>query len=148
MIDQYIAINTYSNQVKRMCYHKLYIFATCGHSFFGPMPLMMCRNASISPDSSHSETCEIRAHPYQSLKLERLCVTCQRQRSVLMERLECQQIVRFDEQQWKVSYSTPRTPGMESEQSVKARKKSEKRSKKDTGSKSLGGRMSWRKSRK
>lgn len=134
------AANTHYSQSRRMCYHKLYIFTTCGHSFFGPMPLMTCRHASISPDSSYSSTCEIKAHPYQSLKLERLCVRCQRQRSVLLERLEGQQIVRVDEQQWKVSYSVPRTPGFESEQSSKDRKKSEKRSKIDN--KSSGGRVS------
>ncbi|KAK4995438.1 hypothetical protein LTR66_004737 [Elasticomyces elasticus] len=90
-----------------MCYHRLYIYDTCGHSFFSNIPLSVCRHASISPFASFSKTCDIRAHPFQSVKLEKLCAQCQRQRDMLLTAVEQDQIVRFEEWRWKVSYRSP-----------------------------------------
>lgn len=126
-----------------MCYHKLYIFTTCGHSCYGPIPLQPCRHATIAPMSSSSESCKIQTHPYQSLKIESLCGTCQRQRSILLERLEGQEVIRFEEWQWKVSYSVPSVSI--AEQSSLSKNKAGRGSKKE---KHMSSRSSWRKSQK
>lgn len=124
-----------------MCYHKLYIFATCGHSFYRPTPLLTCRHASIAPTSSYSKACEMAAHPFHSLKIESLCSRCERQRSTLLENLESRQVVRFNEWQWKVSYSKPDVEVAEVEgPSTPSSKKREKKDKTPRGS--------WRRSNK
>jgi hypothetical protein len=91
----------------KMCQHRQYIFISCGHSCLDKQPLVMCRHASISPMSTYSSACELKTHPFQSRKIESLCWPCQRRRSELLERLETQHIVRFNEAQCKVSYSAP-----------------------------------------
>ncbi|KAL1302527.1 hypothetical protein AAFC00_002913 [Neodothiora populina] len=106
-----------------MCYHKLYIFTTCGHSFYSAKPLVMCRHASIDPTSSYSRTCETESHPFQTLNIERLCTGCERQRSELLERLESRPMVRFDEWQWKVSYGLPEVDMTEQRQHREGKKK-------------------------
>lgn len=90
-----------------MCYHKLYIFTTCGHFLYGATPLQMCRHASIAPTSSYSGTCKLQSHPFHTLKIESLCEQCQIQRQVRLEVLEGRQIIRFEDWQWKVSYTVP-----------------------------------------
>lgn len=130
-----------------MCYHKLYIFTTCGHSCMSQRPLIMCRHASISPVSTYSSGCELKTHPYQCNKIESLCWTCQRRRSELLGQLEQQQVVRYDEWQWKVSYSAPQAMLAEKDAiDRKVEKHAEKMALKKE--KSKPGRMSWRKSNK
>jgi len=90
-----------------MCWHKLYIFTTCGHSTYSSQPLIVCGHASIGPTSTFSESCSLRAHPFQTVKIEQNCPACRKQRDRLIERLDTTQIVRFDECQWKVSYDSP-----------------------------------------
>ncbi|KAF2766238.1 hypothetical protein EJ03DRAFT_377167 [Teratosphaeria nubilosa] len=90
-----------------MCCHRLYIYDTCGHSAFSPEPLIMCRHAAIPPDGTHSTTCEIIAHPYQSWRLDSLCSSCQVRRHSMLTRIERNQLVEFDEWKWKVSYALP-----------------------------------------
>jgi len=90
-----------------MCWHKLYIFTTCGHSTYSSQPLIICRDASIGPSSTYSESCNLRAHPFHTIKIEQNCFACRKQRDRLMERLDNAQVVRFDECRWKVSYDTP-----------------------------------------
>ena len=130
-----------------MCYHKLYIFTTCGHSCMGKQPLIMCRHASISPISTYSSACELKTHPFQCKKIESLCWSCQRRRSELLGKLEEQQVVRFDEWQWKVSYSAPQAMLAEKDAiDRKVERQVEKNTIKKEKSKS--GRVSWRKSKK
>jgi hypothetical protein len=130
-----------------MCYHKLYIFTTCGHSCMSKRPLIMCRHASISPLPTHSSGCELKTHPYQCNKIESLCWTCENRRSELLGQLEQQQVVRFDEWQWKVSYSAPQAMlGEKDAIDRKVEKHAEKMAIKKEKSKS--GRMSLRKSNK
>ena len=90
-----------------MCIHRLFIHSVCGHSTFSPFPLITCRNACIPPDTTHSTTCTIIAHPYQSWKLESLCPSCEARRTALLEAVEITQVVKFDEWRWKVSYGMP-----------------------------------------
>lgn len=139
-----------------MCYHKLYIFTTCGHSFFGTKPLVMCRHASIAPMATYSRACELQAHPFQSLKFDNLCRECQRRRSILLDRLECHQIVRFDEWQWKVSYSAPHAAGLTSPsmQNTASTKRAEKEKEsanekkdKEKANREDKSRLSWKRSR-
>ena len=130
----YLAVLNIGN---KMCYHKLYIFTTCGHSIYSSVPLLTCRHASIAPTSLYSIECKMQAHPFQSLKIESLCFTCQRRRSVLLEQLENQQLIRFDDWQWKVSYAVPDVGIAEQQE---ARKRAEKSNKKDKG-------ISWRRSK-
>ena len=96
-------VHTYS----KMCYHKLYIFTTCGHSTYSTHPLRLCRHASIAPTSTYSQNCRLHAHPFQSLRIEALCASCQAARDSLLTVLESRSIVRFDEWKWKVSYEAP-----------------------------------------
>lgn len=128
-----------------MCYHKLYIFTTCGHSTYCPKPLLTCRHASIGPLSTYSEECELRAHPFQSLKIESLCSTCQRDRNTLLGRLESDQIVRFDEWRWKVSYSAAAAGLKTPSSAVFATAEHARRQKDEHGGRS--GRWSWKKNR-
>ncbi|KAM0718791.1 hypothetical protein Q7P37_005862 [Cladosporium fusiforme] len=90
-----------------MCCHRLYVYTVCGHAVLGDKPLIECQHASIEPDEHYSTACEMIAHPYQSWKIESLCVPCQRQREALMSRIEATQTVKFDEWKWKVSYGMP-----------------------------------------
>lgn len=137
----------FTESEEAMCYHKLYIFTTCGHSCMSTRPLIMCRHASISPVSTYSSGCELKTHPYQCNKIESLCWTCQRRRSELLGRLEQQQVVRYDEWQWKVSYSAPQAMLAEKDAiDRKVEKHAEKIALKKEKSKS--GRMSLRKSNK
>lgn len=124
-----------------MCHHKLYIFSICGHSSYGAKPLRICRDASIAPTASISEGCEIKTHAFQSLKIESLCWTCQRRRSELLERIESKQMVRYDEWQWKVSYSAPHT--VAGEDDAIDRRLGKEREKQLNKQKSKG-RISWK----
>lgn len=90
-----------------MCCHRLYMYSVCGHSALSPAPLIECRHASIPPGQSHSTSCELIAHPYQSWKLWQLCPPCQQRRDELMGVFEESQVVKFDEWRWKVSYGMP-----------------------------------------
>ena len=101
-----------------MCYHKLYIFTTCGHSTYSSRPLRLCRHASIAPVSTYSHTCKLRAHPFQSLRIEALCTNCQTERDSLLTVLESHSIVRFEESRWKVSYEAPAKELLTSPKSV------------------------------
>lgn len=102
-----------------MCYHRLYIFSTCGHSLFLPQPLLLCKSASLSsttndpPSSSASSTtCEPRAHPYQSLRIHRLCARCEQRRSLLLAEVENSgSEVKFEPWRWKVAYQNPSAEG-------------------------------------
>lgn len=127
-----------------MCYHKLYIYTTCGHSSFSPHPLLLCQHASIAPSSTYSTSCALLAHPFQSLKLEHLCPSCQQRRDKLLEKLDNSQTVRFDEWRWKVSYSAPAAFAAEDPQQGGARRGKER----ERGNgKSAHKRWTWRRSR-
>ena len=91
----------------KMCCHKLYIYSSCGHSTFGPKPLIECCNAAFPPDGSFSTLCKFTAHPFQSWKINALCPECHHRRTVLMDRIEISQAVKYDEWRWKVSYGMP-----------------------------------------
>lgn len=91
-----------------MCYHKFYIFATCGHSFWQPVPLVQCRNASFSAGSAFSSTCRPRSHPFQTRKVYALCWECRRQRDALLSEAEHRgEEVRFEEWKWRMKYQSP-----------------------------------------
>jgi len=87
-----------------MCYHRLYIFTTCGHSLFHLQPLQPCRKKSSIPPYT---TCAPLAHPYQSLKIHRLCLACTRQRDALIAQIESGQEIRFEDWRWRVAYRSP-----------------------------------------
>ena len=90
-----------------MCCHRLFIYATCGHSTFALRPLVECCNAGIAPDAFHSSECELVGHPYKAIKLDKLCPPCQWRRDSMLERVErCQQL-EFEEYKWRVSYAMP-----------------------------------------
>ncbi|KAL1636127.1 hypothetical protein SLS58_009976 [Diplodia intermedia] len=95
-----------------MCYHRFYIFTTCGHSFWQPGPLARCRDASF-PDNSaaaafFSTTCEPRSHPFQTRKLYTLCWHCGRRRDALLAQAELgREEVRFEEWKWRMKYQSP-----------------------------------------
>lgn len=99
------------NEVKQssiaMCCHSRVIYSTCGHSSFCPRPLLECRDASFDPSVPWSTGCEIAAHPYKSLRLDRLCPSCSSTRERLLLEIKTKQSVKFDEWQWKVSYGMP-----------------------------------------
>ncbi|KAK5187822.1 hypothetical protein LTR16_009499, partial [Cryomyces antarcticus] len=92
--------------------------------------------ASISPTSLYSEACQIKSHPFQSYKLEKLCASCQGIRDALLDQIDSDQTVRFDEWKWKVAYSSPNADQNDWEkwgEQVGGRKK-----------KTASGRWSWR----
>jgi len=99
--------NLVTTKTTNMCHHRLYVFTTCGHSYFASTPILTCRHASIEPTATFSRSCMVQAHPFQTLKIEKLCRSCEYKRTHLLSRLESKQIVRFDEWKWKVSYITP-----------------------------------------
>lgn len=139
-----------------MCCHRRIIYATCGHSTFSPQPLVECRLASIDPTVQWSSGCQIVAHPYKSLRLDRLCPTCQQRREVLLHEIDESSVVRFDEWQWKVSYGMPGHGGkdywtkkMEERQEAERLKEREKEKGKDTPNSARSTkRFSWRRSRR
>ncbi|KAF1989714.1 hypothetical protein K402DRAFT_390682 [Aulographum hederae CBS 113979] len=98
-----------------MCYHRLYIFTTCGHSIFISPPLLPCPTyhayASPSTHGNHDlfpPNCKPTAHPFKSLRLERLCFTCSQRRALLLEAAEENSTeVRIEETKWKVAYRSP-----------------------------------------
>ncbi|KAF9633624.1 hypothetical protein BFW01_g4518 [Lasiodiplodia theobromae] len=91
-----------------MCYHKFFIFATCGHSFWQPAPLVQCRDASFSASSAFSSTCRPRSHPFQTRKVYALCWECRRQRDALLSEAEHRgEEVRFEEWKWRMKYQSP-----------------------------------------
>lgn len=93
-----------------MCYHKFYIFATCGHSFWQPGPLVQCQDASFAPNSNFSSTCRPRSHPYQTRKVYELCRQCRQQRDILLAEAERRGgEVRFEEWKWRMKYQSPQT---------------------------------------
>lgn len=91
-----------------MCYHKFYIFATCGHSFWQPgPPLVPCRRAASS--SSSAGGCQPQSHPYQTRKIYELCWACRRRRDArLVEAEKRVGAVRFEEWKWRMKYQAPR----------------------------------------
>ncbi|TKA69123.1 hypothetical protein B0A49_08730 [Cryomyces minteri] len=96
--------------------------------------------ASISPTSLYSEACQIKSHPFQSYKLEKLCASCQGVRDALLNQIDSDQTVRFDEWRWKVAYSSPNADQTDWEkwgEQVGGRKK-----------KTASGRWSWRRSKR
>lgn len=90
-----------------MCYHRLYIYAFCGHSTWAATPLVECEHAAVPPHSTFSTKCELTAHPYQSWKLESLCPKCYQIRSDLLRKLESNKVV-YEDWRWKVSYGMPK----------------------------------------
>ncbi len=76
----------------RMCYHKRYLFTTCGHSLLGPSIIAPCP-ASHSPFTPTFEPpqaprprphCSAQSHPYQTLRIDRLCPCCDAERERLL----------------------------------------------------------------
>jgi hypothetical protein len=81
-----------------MCYHKLYLFSHCGHSYHGKKVGTPCTNTYISlpntattpaplspfaqwPLSPNSPTpCAKQSHPYHTLKIHSLCLRCAKSR--------------------------------------------------------------------
>ena len=102
-----VALCSVDNFHSAMCCHSRIIYATCGHSTFGPRPLIECRDASFDPSAPWSTGCEIVAHPYKTLRLDQLCPQCTATRDKLLKEVEEKQGVKFDAWQWKVSYSMP-----------------------------------------
>ncbi|GME54478.1 hypothetical protein GTA08_BOTSDO02360 [Neofusicoccum parvum] len=91
-----------------MCYHKLYIFATCGHSFWQPLPLEQCGDASMSPSAGFSSACQPRSHPFQTRKIYELCLRCRQRRDGLLAEAEKRGgEVRFEEWKWRMKYQSP-----------------------------------------
>lgn len=90
-----------------MCIHRLYIHTVCGHSLYAPNPSITCEHASIPPDGSFSTSCDLIAHPYQSWRLNSLCSSCESTRARLMQRIDAEQAIAYDEVKWKVSYGMP-----------------------------------------
>ena len=89
-----------------MCYHRLYIYTACGHSIWASAPLIECNDAAVPPNRMSSTKCEPIAHPYQSWKLESLCLGCQHRREALLGKLEQNQVM-YEDWRWKVSYGMP-----------------------------------------
>ncbi len=92
---------------RNMCYHRLYIFSICGHSLYAPTPLLLCKDSAIPPDAPASAACTPRAHPFQSLRIHRLCALCDRRRSALLAEVERDREIKFDQWRWKVAYQNP-----------------------------------------
>lgn len=114
-----------------MCCHSRIVFATCGHSEFGSRPLVKCRKASVDvvvgmPRMDLPKTlqepkplfqqleemgiastprCEVFAHPFKTLRLERLCPSCEVRRDVLLAGEAGRSsvaVLRWDDLQWRV----------------------------------------------
>lgn len=128
-----------------MCCHRFYVYSTCGHSFFGPTPIVLCQEASIPPDGSFSTTCELTAHPFQSWKIDSLCPECNNRRVKLLSRIEVSQTIQYDEWRWKVSYGMPAHGkdfwSRKAEERAKLEKETGKRKRKSL-------RFSWKRSKK
>lgn len=88
-----------------MCYHRLFIYTTCGHSIFSRRPLVLCDAASLGHADS---SCRLIAHPFQSWKLNSLCTACADNRTVLLDRIDVSEVIKYDEWRWKVSYGMPK----------------------------------------
>lgn len=140
-------LNDYScaSYFTKMCCHRFYVFVTCGHSLFTPIPLVQCAEASIEPDDAYSTTCEIVAHPFQSWKIDSLCPECEEKRTVMLTRIEESQKIKFDEWRWKVSYGMPAHGkdfwGRKADERARLEKETGKRKRKSL-------RFSWKRSKK
>ncbi|KAK8168229.1 hypothetical protein BKA80DRAFT_266344 [Phyllosticta citrichinensis] len=90
-----------------MCFYKLCIFQTCGHSFWQPGPLLLCSASSYNPTIGYSETCFPQSHPFQTKKVYSLCWPCQQQRDALLEEADMRGgEVRFEEWKWRMRYQS------------------------------------------
>ncbi|KAF2146461.1 uncharacterized protein K452DRAFT_199827, partial [Aplosporella prunicola CBS 121167] len=91
-----------------MCYHKLFIFTTCGHSFFEAAPLVQCKSASIGPHETFSSGCRVQSHPFQTRRLDALCSACASRREELLDGAAALTgEVRFAEWRWRMKYQSP-----------------------------------------
>lgn len=124
-----------------MCIHRLFIHTVCGHSILSANPIVLCNDASIPPDGTASTSCELIAHPYQSWRLNSLCPSCACTRSRLLQRIDAEQAISYDEAKWKVSYGMP-SHGLD----LWGKRAAEReRLEKETGKrKRRNGRFSWR----
>lgn len=130
-----------------MCCHRRIIYATCGHSIFCPKPLVECLNASIDPRLDFSTTCEIVGHPYKSWRVDQLCPSCQQRRDILLREIDESNVVRFDECQWKVSYSLPGGGGKDYWSKKAEEREEQSREKKEEKKRKGSKRFSWRRTK-
>ncbi|KAF2227970.1 hypothetical protein BDZ85DRAFT_255189 [Elsinoe ampelina] len=101
--------------IDRMCYYRLHIFTTCGHTSFSPNPVRQCRESTTYRLKLMTRSaltpwlgCPIRTtHPLQTFKVERLCNQCQTARDNLLYHLDSAHVIRVDDTKWKVSYAAP-----------------------------------------
>ena len=76
-----------------MCYYRLHIYTTCGHSFWGTL-VCPCHLLPISPIrsfDSHTQrimNCpSVSYHPYQTYRINSLCLACRREREQNLSKL-------------------------------------------------------------
>lgn len=90
-----------------MCFYKLCIFQTCGHSFWQPKPLLLCSESSYDAAIGYSDSCYPQSHPFQTKKVYSLCWPCRQRRDVLLEEAETRGgEVRFEDWKWRMQYQS------------------------------------------
>ncbi|KAF1812364.1 hypothetical protein P152DRAFT_487988 [Eremomyces bilateralis CBS 781.70] len=52
--------------------------------------------------------CEPRTHPFRANKIERLCLSCAREKNERLKEVVTEQEVRFEDWKWRVAYRSPR----------------------------------------
>lgn len=75
-----------------MCYHRLYIYLTCAHSYSGPL-VHSCASLSLSPASPRFPIPQLICskrwhHPFHTLRFHTLCFNCSAQREQRLFALE------------------------------------------------------------
>ena len=89
----------------KMCYHRLFVYATCGHSYWGVL-LSACPLLSLpSPTPNTPDlqlTCSHRMHhPFQTLRFHSLCISCSTERQRNLKALEMDDSNDTKTWQWK-----------------------------------------------
>ncbi|MCJ1249154.1 hypothetical protein MMC30_006377 [Trapelia coarctata] len=75
-----------------MCYHRLYIYTTCAHSYSGPL-IHSCAGLSLSPTSPRNPIPQLICskcwhHPFHTLRFHSFCFNCSAQREQRLFALE------------------------------------------------------------
>ena len=89
-----------------MCYHRFFVYATCGHSYWGILlsacPLFSLPSPALNtPDPQI--TCPNRLHhPFQTLRFHNLCLSCNKERQRNLQALNMDGSNDRKAWQWKV----------------------------------------------
>lgn len=101
---------------RKMCYYRLFIFATCGHRIWGPL-VASCPSKSssdatptaqtFSSSTSTTEPCPgHKSHPLHTRKIESLCAPCAKERERLMSSLDSP-LIEIEDLNWELLVEEP-----------------------------------------